>query len=498
VTKNYDQLTTDTNRHVNYRTQRHSPNELLGSQKATVSVAGREFSLYDIAMNSLSFIDSDAREWEIGSSSDVLISINKKEMYRGSSEIARLEHSSNQIKVALKITDGFIDLPKLQHSFTALKFEADLAQGIKIYRDQLPQEYLDTIYDFGHFLSYFRKKMERFEKELRRQGDFNSEDIISLAQQGRQHFASRWKHFQQVAARTSESFYDDNNLLAIAKTFTENMITEQIIGAPLADRCYNKPLGYPGDYVSMLHIYASEYLGSTSFDAMIHKLMSELPLASGVRTRKDKIFTILKEQTSRVMEENSAKNDQRFFSATSLGCGPAVEISDYAKWFSNSKYASNKVSWTLIDQEERALSQAYSGAHKAIGSNTPNFSARCVYMSFLQMLKDTDNVIDSESQDIIYSIGLFDYLKRNQSQRLVKSLFDKIKPGGSLIICNALAPNESQWFAEFVLDWTLIYRNSEDLMDLGKLVKPLCKDIHLHEEDSHTYRFIQFEKRTWN
>lgn len=492
MAKNYDQLVTDKDRHVNFRAQRHSPDELLGATNATVSVSGKEFALHDIAMNSLSFVDNDGQDWLLGTSSDVLLRINDKELYSGSCEVARLEQSPARTKVALKITDGFIDLPKLQQSFTALKFDTDLARGTAEFRSKLPREYMDVIYDFNHFLSYCRRKMNNFENEIRQHKDISSQDIIDLARNCRQYIAPAWDSFCTKAYECSQAFIGDVKTIKLAKFFTEDMITRQIVAAPLADRCYNKPLGYPGDYLSMLHIYEDKYVGDSAFSALIHKFMSELGLALGVRTRKDTVFSLLQDAAKRCFDAQNLEDLP--FTATSLGCGPAIEISDFSHWLASSKYCDKSVEWTLIDQEERALSHAYSNAHRAIDSKTPHFKAKCVYMSFLQMLRETESLLHDDSQSAIYSVGLFDYLKTRQSQQLIKNLFKKVRPGGRLIICNAVKPIESQWFAEYVLDWSLNYRTKQDMINLAKLIDQKKHSVNIVDEPSNAYHFLTIDK----
>jgi hypothetical protein len=70
-------------------------------------------------------------------------------------------------------------------------------------------------------------------------------------------------------------------------------------------------------------------------------------------------------------------------------------------------------------------------------------------------------------QDLVYSVGLLDYLAPKRARAFIASLYDHLTPGGTLLIGNMLdSPTALLWPAEFVLDWTLIYRTEKDMRDL--------------------------------
>jgi hypothetical protein len=74
-------------------------------------------------------------------------------------------------------------------------------------------------------------------------------------------------------------------------------------------------------------------------------------------------------------------------------------------------------------------------------------------------------------QDLIYSVGLLDYLSMRRVQELVRALFEKVAPGGQLIIGNmADVAGGNQWPMEFICDWTLHYRSEAEMHDMAALV----------------------------
>jgi len=68
-------------------------------------------------------------------------------------------------------------------------------------------------------------------------------------------------------------------------------------------------------------------------------------------------------------------------------------------------------------------------------------------------------------QDLIYSVGLLDYLSDRRARMLVRRLYDALLPGGLLIIGNMNETALSNlWPMEFIADWTLQYRGEAEMM----------------------------------
>ena len=67
-------------------------------------------------------------------------------------------------------------------------------------------------------------------------------------------------------------------------------------------------------------------------------------------------------------------------------------------------------------------------------------------------------------QDVIYSLGLFDYLSHRRAKALAHDLYAQVAPGGKLIIANVKTGRETcQWPLDLVTDWSLVYRSEADM-----------------------------------
>jgi SAM-dependent methyltransferase len=66
-------------------------------------------------------------------------------------------------------------------------------------------------------------------------------------------------------------------------------------------------------------------------------------------------------------------------------------------------------------------------------------------------------------QDLIYSIGLIDYLRDALVVRLLNFAHAHLAPGGRVIVGNFHPRNPSKAFMDHVLDWKLIHRTENEM-----------------------------------
>ena len=92
-----------------------------------------------------------------------------------------------------------------------------------------------------------------------------------------------------------------------------------------------------------------------------------------------------------------------------------------------------------------------------------------VNLPFGQLFKDLGMLAPWRDQDIVYCMGLLDYVAEEQLGPLVHLLFSLVRPGGSLILGNMREPTDTFWPLECILDWRLIYRTEEQILALSKM-----------------------------
>lgn len=241
------------------------------------------------------------------------------------------------------------------------------------------------------------------------------------------------------------------------KRYTEAMFHPCVLGAPAAHRCYCKPLGYPGDYLLMDHLYSDERRGESLYDKLIHQVVvREEPLADAVRHRKNFMM-------SQIRQAVMAKSEG-LPQVLSLGCGSAQEVLEY---LSGSK--PQEVRFTLVDQDQQALNYV-STRLAGLSPHHSHLLDRVVNIGFKQLLTQNGVFDSTPYQNLIYTAGLFDYLTPRIAQRLAQRLFQKVSLGGTLAIGNFKAPTEVAWSLEYWMDWPLIYRTMDDMLEIASLI----------------------------
>jgi SAM-dependent methyltransferase len=336
-----------------------------------------------------------------------------------------------------------------------------------LLHEAVPPEYREVVERAVLFVQHTRDVLDRNEARLRSRG-LPEQRVLELAGDAARSLQPTWTSISRAAARALAPHQHDRRTTDACHRYTRLVLTSLLMDAPGIRRAVEKPLGYPGDYETMNYIYRDELEGGSAFAKVFHKFGVDEPLAAGARTRKELIKGVMREEHLRVL---ASRGPEATFDVLGLGCGPAVEVEEYIREW---KAWAGSVRWTLVDQEEAALSIAYAGAYRALTQTGCSGQVRCFYLSFQQMSQEPKLQSESGKQDLIYAAGFFDYLIRPIAQGLINHLVDRLAPDGVLLIGNAIGPNEHFWFAEHILDWPLIYRTQEDIEDLGRPVLDRC------------------------
>jgi SAM-dependent methyltransferase len=481
--RSYEELLGGFGRAVAYRARRQLARELVREHAASIVIGGASYPLYDMAMSGVSFLAPvEAPAWQVDDLLEVDIRVQDASAFRGRARVAREEPIYGRRRVGLQLVGGFLDLHEMQRLDEEQALARDLAQGPERVLGRVPAAYREELLRAVQFAAFYRRLLSYHEARLAEDDATAYEARETLARRAIAAIRPRWHELRLAAAAAARPVLADRSTLAATKALTESLLTPLLLGAPVVARSYHKPLGYPGDFQVMQHIYKDTFEGDTVFDRVWHKLACEEPLAAGVRARKDLVKRLTAEEHARRRGEGETLR------VMSLGCGPAREVVEF---LAEQPAPPQGIHWTLIDQEEKALSVAYNDVARGIATRDCSSSAQCLYLSFEQIIKDP-RAIAGEPEDMIYCVGLFDYLPERRAAALVATLFERLRPGGLLAIGNALGPNDHFWFGEFVLDWTLLYRDEDAMRRLAALVAPAS--LAICREDAGAYDFLLLRK----
>lgn len=488
--KSYEELMGALGRAIFFRPERRRVRDLLSRDaRPQLLVDGKEFPLFDLSMNGVSLISRDGiQPWPVGTELDLTLLLYNKEVYKGRARVARVEPGPKKgSRIGFGLTNGFLDLPEILRQDEEGRLENQLKFGPEYWRTRIPRGFQEAVSRAVHFLQFYRQTLDRHEARHKAGGGGGSEAIAGLQERALLALREPWAEIQRAASRAAVECLPDRDVLLAAKDHTETLVTPILLPCPMVHRAYTKPLGYSGDYQVMLYYYNNALEGDSVFARVFHKFAVEHPLSAGVRTRKDFVIELIEREHRRYL---ALQESDSVFRVASLGCGPAWEVSDFIE---RQKGWPGQVVFTLIDQEDEALSIAYHQSQRQVQATGANAAIHCLNLSFIQVLRDPSLVPIEHPQHFIFATGLFDYLRESTAQVLIRALYEQLASGGLLAVGNAVSPNDHFWSPEFILDWTMLYRTREEMLRLGELL-PDTAELDVAVEPGKAYYFLIVRK----
>jgi len=262
--------------------------------------------------------------------------------------------------------------------------------------------------------------------------------------------------------------------------FFREQLKELIYQSPFAHRSVSKPLGYAGDFEMMNIIYRNEQVGTSLFGKCLHAYWLDHSEAKAVRNRSKYLYEIL----LRVIRDRAGAP----LKIGSIACGPSREVQMIIESAAEHELDLSNCEFHLLDQDVNALKYAHEKLWEIVkGTNSPvrlNFINKAIKHVITRRWQDSDF-------DLLYSAGLFDYFSDPVARMVAKSLFERLKPGGKLVIGNFNLTTPNQFGMRLALDWSLIYRSREDLK---RLFGDLEGDFSIEQEPEGVNLFCVIRK----
>jgi len=219
---------------------------------------------------------------------------------------------------------------------------------------------------------------------------------------------------------------------------------------PFTKWSFEQPFGYPGDAKLIDFIYGTgDFYGtklqrSTPLGRAIFSRNRMVPACRAVRYRKD----FISEKMGSVLK---SKNNARILSVASGHLREAERI----HWAG----IDNLEAFFVLDQDSNSLnviknSKYHNRVFPTVGSVRTIITCR----------------FEEHGFDLIYALGLYDYLTNRTAVMLHASLFDRLRSGGELIVANFVKNLEDVGYMETFMDWSLIYRDVNDMLKLTEKI----------------------------
>jgi len=221
--------------------------------------------------------------------------------------------------------------------------------------------------------------------------------------------------------------------------------TNLIFSRSFFNRGRTWPQGHPGDYSMIEFLYRNTPV-SNGIGAYLDRYFLATTLSVAVRERKETLRDLL-------ADELKKRSQPRILD---VACGSCRELLELA-----SDIERTQARVTCIDFDSDALDFALQRiSHVGTASESMAFRK----YNALKMVNHERNVKEFGMQDVIYSVGFFDYLDDELLVRLLGSLFALLSPGGTLIAsfkdCRRYRTFDTSW----LLDWDAFYQRTEENM----------------------------------
>ena len=226
---------------------------------------------------------------------------------------------------------------------------------------------------------------------------------------------------------------------------------------PLIRRCVDKPLGYPGDYVTVEMIFGTEEQGVSTMSRMLSQYALNVGPAQAHRTRPPWIIGHLRKREQEL---------GRPLRVLSFACGPEHPLREHTAMGGTGNY-------TLCDFDPAPLDycrRQFEKLARMPRGGVPAPNVRYTQVSTYQLLRYRDTLDHLRHpdgpMDVVVAAGILDYLKDNVITRFLDAMSSLLAPGGLLLLTNLHEYNPSRALMEYVCDWSVIHRSKEHFQKL--------------------------------
>lgn len=458
----YDQLQGASGRQRRFRAPRYEAKRLFPNSVPRVRVRSAVYRLHDVSLGGIAALAKETAGELVRQGETVELSILQSgiPIFEAQANVCRLENSVFGSKVAFNLLDRHIDLGKLLTRNAQAQLAVRSSSLAAANAHPLSVDYRAFCADVVRLLRSYGAILDDATKIAREFGSALTDlEILETCEESiLQPWRSLWRTGNELVAATD----GDRDLLQALKDYTELVVTPELRRGAVWDRSYAKPLGYPGDFGMMNQVYDWQRVGASAYDMLLHRI--GLDVAECIKTRMEVVVSHIAEA---VRECGQGATPARI---ASLGSGPAREV----QLFLESRTATGaRAVFTLIDQEPSALKYASEATYAQVLKSNGTIAVHGLNISFTDILRSTGALAQLPPQQLIYSVGLLDYLSDHRCRALTRRLFEGLAPGGRLIVGNMnQCPMSNHWPMEFAVDWSLHYRGEAEMLAWAQGLEP--------------------------
>lgn len=399
-------------------------------------------------------------------------------LYQGDAHVRRIGERGNDLVLGVEVQSSTIDLSELYRLGARHSFSERLEAVLEPQEDEVSNAFKVWVSDARTALEKLKVFLDAEERALENLDLFTREQTLKTYLEATsprvvERLNQASKELATLVARLPEEQHP------IYRAYYKSQVLPLILHSPLLKRAYAKPLGYAGDYEMMNMLYRDHAEGESLFGRVLNIYAAQEPAAQANINRLDYL-------SAKIRTAIEARGHVRL---ASIGCGPAREL---AVLLEQSPELGQYLDVALIDQEERVLT--YCERTLSPFAAKTGVKIQFIRESVRRLLTARKLKEALGERDFIYSAGLFDYLNARSFSALLSVLYDALGPGGHLCVGNVAAHNPSRYFMEYGLDWFLIHRSPEELLEFARALTPSPIRIQVDAEPSGVNLFLRIWK----
>lgn len=475
----YEELEGGQGRGVFFRPQRYGRAD-LGPVRPVVRLAfdggERECELHDVSQNGIAVVWGPVATPPIGAVHELTVTFDGYEAYRGGARVSSVRTEEGRTLVGLSFLESLMNVDDVLHLRDVKSWGAD-ARGLGLadppWRASGHERFKAAVAEMRLFLDDASTRLAEVEASLPWtvvHGPIDSPPTAALVDRIRREFVGEFVHYTETidSALRGVPEADWHRL----KEFSLRHVHEPFMRAPFMHRCRTKPLGYPGDFEVMRFLYEKQFEGPTLFAKAVHLATVWTRGAQAVRTRKDLV-------KSKLCELIAARKGKEPVRIVSVAAGPAQELYELLR---ETPEFEVPIEIAIFDQDKQALAFAHGRLARAVDArHKGRIRLTFLHDSIKRLLNDPYIFGDVGPFDVIFCAGLFDYLRFSTAATLCKHFYTNLAPGGVAYVGNMVPWNPCRWFLEHHLEWYLIYRTPEEMLEYGRMGVPEASLGIIHE-----------------
>ena len=345
---------------------------------------------------------------------------------------------------------NLLDTPEMElRQIESEPYMKTIVYSENAFYEEIKEETLFTGEEKGKYVKLLDMATEQFNKELEAiekrcyDPNENPKELLMATEKALNDVVYICEEFEQGVK--------DKDIIRNARIKFREKTNPMLSKSYCINRARTWPQGQQGDYKTLEYAYKNTPL-SEGLGYYLDLYFLNLDLAHAVRNRIIKLEDILRDEMLKRQQP----------SILNIACGSCREVFELAPVIEKSG-----AKFTCIDLDNDALSFA---ANRLSYTNiSPLISNQVKLRKYnaLRMFDHELNMSEFGKQDIIYSVGFFDYLRSDFLANMFQALYKSLNPGGILITSFKDASRYRHQDYHWLVDWDgFLQRTEEDFRSI--------------------------------